>query len=127
MRAIGRRLEKLEKVFVPVAESEDTWGSMAEFRDKLLRQAEERGAPSVAELSEELEQLGPSGLWREAARGYLSDHGFVQSESESFAETMARALGIDTDELRVWIAQGRIGSALLERFKEPLIAADNTR
>ena len=100
---------------------------MAEFRDELLRLAEERGAPSVAQLSEELEQLGPLGLWREAARGYLSDHGFVQSESESFAETMARALGISTHELRVCIGEGRIGSALLDRFREPQMAADNTK
>jgi hypothetical protein len=127
MRAIDRRLEKLEKIFAPVLDIEDHWGSMAEFRNELLAQAEQRGAPSVAELSEELEQLGPLGLWREAARGYLSDHGFVQSESESFAETMARALGINTDELRVCIAENRIGSALLDRFREPLIAADNTR
>jgi hypothetical protein len=124
MRAIDRRLVKLEKVFAPVLDIEDPWGTIAEFRDKLLRQAEERGAPPVAELSEELEQLGPLGLWREAARGYLSDHGFVQSESESFAETMARALGINTDELRVCIAENRIGSALLERFRGPVIATD---
>jgi hypothetical protein len=119
MKAISRRLEKLEEVFAPVVESEDRWGSMAEFRDDLLRQAEQRGEPFVAQVREELEQLGPLGLWREAARGYLSDHGFVQTENVSFAETMARALGINTDELRVCIADGRIGSALLERFREP--------
>jgi hypothetical protein len=45
---------------------------------------------------------------------YLSDHGFVQSEKESFAETMARVLGINTDKLRVCIAENRIGSALLK-------------
>jgi hypothetical protein len=66
-----------------------------------------------------LEQVGPLGLWLETARGYLSDHGFVQTGNESFAETMARALGICTHDLRVCIAQGRIGSALLERFTEP--------
>jgi hypothetical protein len=125
MRTISRRLEKLEKVFARVAKSEDTWGSMAEFRDQLLRLAKQRGEPSVAGLREELEQLGPSGLWREAARGYLSDHGFVQSRSESFAETMARALGISTHELRVCIAEGRIGSALVDRFRDPVIATDN--
>ena len=119
MRAISRRLKNLEEVLAPVVEREDRWGSMAEFRDEILRQAEQRGEPPVAELREDLEQLGPLGLWREAARGYLSDHGFVQSETESFAETMARALGIDTDELRLCIAQGRIGTALLERFEEP--------
>ena len=118
MKAISRRLANLEEVFAPVVESEDRWGSMAEFRDDLLRQAEQRGEQPLAELREELEQLGPLGLWRETARGYLSDHGFTQSEKESFAETMARALGIDTDELRACIADNRIGAALLERFGE---------
>ena len=118
MKAISRRLAKLEEVFAPLVEN-DRWGSMAEFRDDLLRQAEQRGEPSVVDLREELEQLGPLGFWRETTRRYLSDHGFVQSESESFAETMARALGINTDKLRVCIAENRIGSALLERFREP--------
>jgi|SRR5580704_5918542 hypothetical protein len=116
MRAISRRLIKLEKVFAPAAESEDRWGSMAEFRDNLLCRAEQRGEPSGAEFREELERLGPLGLWRETARCYLSDHGFVQTGNESLAATMARALGISTHELRACIAEGRIGSALLERF-----------
>jgi hypothetical protein len=76
-------------------------GPRAEFRDELLAQAEQQGATSVADLRAELERIGPSGRWIAAARGYLSDHGFVRSESESFAQTMARALGINTDELRV--------------------------
>jgi hypothetical protein len=119
MKAISRRLAKLEEVFAPVAESEDRWGRMAEFRDEILRSAEERGEPSVTELREELERIGPSGLWLQAARGYLSDHGFVQSETECFAATMARALGIDIDALRICIEEGRIGSALVDRFRAP--------
>ena len=119
MKAISKRLAKLETVFAPVVESEDTWGSMAEFRDRLLRLAEQRGEPPIAELREQLEQLGPLGLWREAARGYLSDHGFVQTGNESLAATMARALGISTHDVRICIADGRIGSALQERFRAP--------
>ena len=118
MKAISRRLAKLEEVFAPLVEN-DRWGSMAEFRDDLLRQAEQRGEPSVADLREEMEQLGPLGFWRETTRRYLSDHGFVQSEKESFAETMARTLGISMDELMVCIAENRIGKALLDRFREP--------
>jgi hypothetical protein len=38
---------------------------------------------------------------------------------------MARALGISTHELRI-IAENRVDAALLERFREPGIAADNT-
>jgi hypothetical protein len=123
MKAISRRLKNLEKIFAPVVESEDRWGRMAEFRDGLLAQAEQQGATSVAEVGAELERIGPSGLWLEAARGYLSDHGFMQSGNESFAQTMARALGINTDELRVWIAAGRIGSALMDRFREPIVTS----
>jgi hypothetical protein len=119
MRIINRRLAKLENIFTPVVESEDRWGRMAKFHDELLAQAEQQGATSVAEVGAELERMGPSGLWLQAARGYLSDHGFVQSETESFAATMARALGISRDELRICIAENRIGTALLERFREP--------
>ena len=81
--------------------------------------------PHRRSCPQELERRGPAALWRETAHGDLCNHGFVQSGNESFAETMARALGINTDELRICIAEGRIGSALLERFREPRIAADN--
>ena len=126
MKGISKRLAKLETVFARVAKSEDMWGSMVEVRERLLKLAEQRGEPHVAQLREELEQLGPLGLWREAARGYLSDHGFIQTGNESLAATMARALGLTTHELRNCIAENRIGTALLDRFREPLLAADNT-
>ena len=116
MRVISRRLKNLEKIFAPMVESEDRWGGIAYFRDELLAQAEQQGTTSVAEVEAELERIGPLGLWRETARGYLSDHGLVQSQTECFAATMARALGITTDDLRVCIAENRIGTALLERF-----------
>jgi hypothetical protein len=56
-------------------------------------------------------------VWRETTRRHLSNHGFVESEEESFAETMPRALGISTHELRNCIAENRVGAALLERFR----------
>jgi hypothetical protein len=127
MRIISKRLKRLEKIFARVAESGTVWGSMAKFRDSLLQLAEQSDAASVAALREELERLGPSGLWRETARGYLCDHGFVQSGKESLAQTMARALGISTHELRICIAENRVGAALLDRFREPGIAADNEK
>jgi hypothetical protein len=68
--------------------------------------------------------LAAFGLWLETARGYLGDHGFVQTGNESFAQTMARALGTKTDELRVCIAENQIGTALLERFREPKNTTD---
>src|SRR5216684_2471618 len=61
MRKIVNRLEKLEKVFARVAASATIWGSMAKFRDKLLLLAEQRDAPSVAALRDELDRLGPVG------------------------------------------------------------------
>jgi hypothetical protein len=83
MRKIVNRLEKLEKVFARVAASATIWGSMAKFRDRLLQLAKHRDASSVAALREELERLGPAGLWLETARCYLRDHGFVQTGNES--------------------------------------------
>ena len=118
MRTIDRRLVKLERIFARVADSGTVWGSMAKFRDRLLQLAEHSGASTIAAFREELERLGPAGLWLEAARGYLSDHGFAQSGNESLAQTMARALGISTHELKVCIAQDRIGPTLLDRFRE---------
>jgi hypothetical protein len=97
---------------------------MAEVRDELLRFAEQRGE-SVSELKEELEAMGPLRLWTEVARGILKDHGFEQEPSESFAQTMARALGINTDELRVHMDHGTLGRALANRFKATEIATDN--
>jgi hypothetical protein len=108
------------------AASATIWGSMAKFRDRLLQLADHRDASSVAALREVLERLGPAGLWLETARCYLRDHGFVQSGNESLAQTMARALGISTHELRICIAENRVGAALLARFRDPEIATDNT-
>jgi hypothetical protein len=116
MRTITKRLETLEKTFAPLVKEEDRWGGMAEIRDELLRQAAERGEPFVSELRQELEAMGPLRLWTEVARGVLKDHGFEQEPSESFAQTMARALGINTDELRVHMDHGTLGSALANRF-----------
>ena len=44
---------------------------------------------------------------------------------ESFAQTVARALRIDIDELVECIDQGRIGNALADLFSEPCAATDN--
>src|ERR1039457_3358568 len=108
MRTILRRLQKLEKKFVPAAPVETEWDEwdMAGIRDKLLDRVKPRGELAVAQLRTELEQLGPSGLWIEIARCHLREHGFVQNDEEGFAETLARALGISLPELRLCIAQG---------------------
>lgn len=125
MRTITRRLLNLENVFTPAVHDDgNVWGEMVGVRDELLRVAEQQDRATVAQLKEELDVLGPRGLWLEAARHHLRDNGFVQSAPESFAETMARALGIGVYELRVWMEQGRVGEALLERFKQN-IASDN--
>lgn len=127
MTTITKRLERLERAFAPALALEDVgWGGMAHARDTILHLAGERGHPCVAEMRMHLDALGPHGLWMEAVRGYLMDHGFVQTGSESFAETIARALSISTHELAAWIGQGRIGAALIERFSEPRVASDNT-
>ena len=70
MRSITRRLEQLEKILAPTVGKEDRWGSMAGFRDLLLRQAQEQGEPFVVELKEQLDSLGPIGLWLVVVRDY---------------------------------------------------------
>ena len=126
MKALGKRLQKLESSFAARIGNADDWGGLAKVRDEMLRQAERLGEPRCSAFRTELNALGPTGLWCAAVRSLLAEHGFVQTREESFAETVARALDIGTDELRVCIAQGRIGSALLQRFEERGIATDNT-
>lgn len=118
MRTIGKRLERLERTFAPLVNKEANWGRMARFRDELLRNAEHRSAAAVAQLKKEMDERGPLGLWFDVARSHLRDHGFVQTDHESFAETMARALGIDSEQLKACIAQGQIGAMLVNRFKD---------
>ena len=119
MKTIGRRLQKLEQSLALEVENRGDWGGLANARDEILRQAERTSESHEVSIRVELDTLGPSGLWCEAARSFLADHGFLQSGDESFAETIARVLGIGTDQLRALIAQGQITSALwgdLARF-----------
>ena len=98
-------------------QDETDWGEIGRLRDELLSRAEQGGTSSFTELKNELDALGPTGLWLEVARIRLRDHGFEQLPSESFAETMARALNIRIDDLRTCIEEGRITASLLERFE----------
>jgi hypothetical protein len=125
MKSISRRLFKLEKMLAPAVESETGWGEMARVRDELLLLARQNGTRPVAQLEQELDAIGPTGLWLETVRIYLREHGFAQGTSESLAVTVARALGIDMLGLKVCIEQGRLGAALLERFEQPGTATDN--
>jgi hypothetical protein len=118
MKTIGRRLQKLERSLALRVGNGDDWGRLAGVRDEIVLQAERLSESYGAAIRVELDSLGPAGLWRETARTILVDHGFVQSGAESFAETMARVLGIGTDQLRILIAQGQIASALLESLGE---------
>jgi len=119
MKTICRRLQKLEKTLVPAVAAGIEWGSLAGVRDKLLRLAGHQGSAAVAQLRTELDELGPAGLWRETVRQHLREHGVVQGDNESLADTTARALGITNQELRAHLVQGTIGKVLLERFASP--------
>jgi hypothetical protein len=65
-----------------------------------------------------LSQAGvlPIGLWREAARSYLADHGFALPKRWR-----------ERSGLTAWSseAQRRQGAALLDRFRQPGIPAIN--
>ena len=125
MRSLNKRLQKLEMVLARRAVGDDDWAGMACLREQLLHLAEPWGDSRIAEMEAQPGSLGPLGLWREVCRSVLADHAFVQTGHESLAETLARALDIGTDELRVCIALGQFGSALLERFGGSGIATDN--
>jgi hypothetical protein len=56
--------------------------------------------------------------WKGSPQDLETAQAHLNSGIESFAATIARALEINTDELRVCIAENRIGTALLERFRE---------
>lgn len=88
-----RRLEKLEKILAPTVREDPGWGSMTKCRDLLLSRAQQRGEPFVVAFKHQLETIGPRGLWIAIARDYLGNRGFVQGPTESFAETIGRALG----------------------------------
>ena len=92
MKAISKRLERLETLFAPRAAKDDDWGSLASVHDELLRLAARFGEPRCSEITAELDALGPAGLWNEAVRTLLADHGYVQTGDESLAETVARSL-----------------------------------
>lgn len=119
MRAIFRRVQKLEQAVVPVEVTGGEWGKLADVRDKLLRLAGHRGSAAVTQLRSELDALGPTGLWIETVRCHLREHGFVQVKNESLAYTTAHALGISNQELTVHLVKGTIGKALLERLAGP--------
>lgn len=116
MKTLGKRLERLERSFAARIDEADDWRGLENVRDAIHRHAQRQGEPRSSEIRTKLDALGPAGLWWEAARGLLANQGFVQTGGESFAETVARSLGIETDELRVRMAQGQIGSVVLQRF-----------
>jgi hypothetical protein len=97
MKTFSKRLQKLERSRAFRVAGEDKWGALARFRDEIIGRAEQLGAAYGSEIRAEIDALGPAGLWRETARRLLADYGFVEGANESFAETMARVLGIDTD------------------------------
>ena len=124
MRTISRRLEKLEARFAPLAETEHERRA-ADLHASLHRLAGHLGEPLVAQLEGLLEEIGPDQFRTELIRAHLSANGFVQGPNESLADTVCRALGIGMKELKVCVAQGRVGTALLDRFRQPGTAVDN--
>ena len=110
MNALVRRLSRLEKTnFAPAVTAAES-GRLANFRNSLLRGAKPYGHVAVDQLRAELDQLGPCGLWRETVRCHLSEHGYAQRGDESFAETIARALGVSTRELRNYIGKAELAA-----------------
>ncbi len=84
MKTISKRLQKLERVLAASVSEDAGWGSTAPARDQILYLARARGEPFVTEMTRQLDELGPDCLWLEAVRGFLKDHGFVQTGGREF-------------------------------------------
>ena len=123
MRTLNRRLLKLETALARLVPQTPDWGGMARMRDSLLKNAEKQSAEAAAELRTELDSIGPLGLWTELVRSLLKDRGFVQTATESFAETLQRFLGIDGEELRSQMTDGSFKDTVCKRLEEmPLLS-----
>jgi hypothetical protein len=126
MNTIRKRLEKLEKSVPPVVDPDAAWGELAALRDHYLRdQAQEHGEPYTADLKKQLMEGGPVRFRIEIIGAYLRLHGIEQGPNESFAQTMARALGIGTAELGVRMRDGTFGRDLWNKFGDVNAATDN--
>ena len=73
---------------------------------RLVRLEEIHAAVRAKEASEV-----PSRNVCEMIRQHLSARGYVQTENESLAETMARAFGMDCGELRNYLRERAAGAA----------------
>jgi hypothetical protein len=111
---VSRRLEKLEHESATFGIQRDAdWGTMAEVRHELLHAAQvHAGKAACTQLSDELDQLGPMGLYCEILSNVLAEQGIVRTSFESLAETLARGLGTTTDELKLIIDDGRFGDEM---------------
>ena len=104
MKAIINRLRRLENANAPADRAWALLEAILDARRRRLGPDYVEPTPSPARM---FDDLGPVGLWLETARTFL------ESGDESFAETMARSMGIGTDQLQILMAQGQIASASL--------------
>ena len=117
MSTLRKRVEKLEKLVPPIVDPDAEWGELAAIRDDYLRdQAQEHGEARAADLKKQLQEYGPVRLHIEIIEGYLKLHGIEPEPNESFIMTLARALGIGTEELGVRMQEGTLGSDLWNKF-----------
>ena len=125
---IRKRLEKLERSIPPIVDPDAAWGELAAVRDDYLKdQAQEHGEAYAADLKKQLQEDGPVRFHIEIIEGYLKLHGIEPGPNESFAMTVARALGIGTSELGVRMQEGTVGRDLWHKFGDVNNAADNEK
>lgn len=128
MSTLRKRLEKLEKSVPPVVDPDAAWGELAALRDDYLRdQAQEHGEAYAAGRKEQLMEDGPVRFRMEIIEAYLSLHGIEQGPNESFAQTMARAAGIETSELLNCRREGRFAQAVIYNVEEKAETATDNR
>jgi hypothetical protein len=123
---IRKRIETLEKSIPPIVDPDTAWGELAAVRNHYLReQAQEHGEAYAADLKKQLMEDGPVRFRIELIRAYLKLHGIEPGPNESFAMTVARALGIGTSELGVRMREGAFGRDLWNKFGDVNTATDN--
>ena len=102
---IKRRIEELETTLARSVETaKDTL--LEAVRTRIRGLAKIVGKETAAQAEYYLNKLGPEEFTKQTIKGALQGHGIERRPNESLAETMARAMGITSSELKVRLQRG---------------------
>ena len=102
---IKRRLENLEATLARSVETaKDTL--LDAIRASIRGLVRIVGKESATQAERYLDELGPEEFTKQTIKGVLQGHGYERRPNESLAETMARAMGITSSELKARLQRG---------------------